>query len=73
MIIKNCPSCQDYDVFGLPNEGCCYHYNDYCKYHDDCIIKQIVNECNWEIQAEPDYNNRGDLAERILSMLETKN
>ena len=44
-IIKNCPSCRDFDVFGLPNEGCCYNFNDYCSRHNECVLKQIVELC----------------------------
>lgn len=44
-IITNCPSCRDFDVFGLPNKGCCYNFNDYCSRHNECVLKQIVELC----------------------------
>lgn len=44
-LVKNCPCYRDYDVFGLPNEGCCYNYMDYCKNHDNCIMKEIMRKC----------------------------
>lgn len=56
-IIKNCPSCRNYNVFGLPKEGCCYHYMDYCKNYSNCLLKQIVEKCK-HMQAEFDAEVR---------------
>lgn len=44
-LIKSCPAYRDYDVFGLPNKGCCYYYMDYCENHPKCILKEIVKLC----------------------------
>lgn len=44
-IIKRCPAYRDYDVFGLPNKGCCYNYMMYCKDCNKCILKEIVELC----------------------------
>ena len=68
-IVKICPSCKNYNVFGLPKEGCCYHYMDYCKNYSNCLLKQIAGECKEEIEILPEIQ-RGDLAERIFSLLE---
>ena len=49
-MIKGCPAYRDYDVFGLPNEGCCFCYMTYCKDVEKCPIKEIVRKCednNW--------------------------
>lgn len=72
MIIKNCPSCRDFDVFGNDNQGCCYHYNDYCNNHNDCVIKQIVKECKKHIECSSDDFVIGMtyMAKHILDLLE---
>ena len=44
-IIKGCPAYRDYDVFGLPNKGCCFCYMKYCKDVDSCPIKEIIKKC----------------------------
>lgn len=61
-IIKNCPACRPYDVFGRDNEGCCYLKMEYCKDVDDCVMKQIVEKCG-------EYWGN-DLTTEVLSMLE---
>ena len=43
--IKGCPAYRDYDVFGLPSEGCCYCYMTYCKDVEKCTIKEIIKKC----------------------------
>lgn len=68
-IIKNCPACRDYDVFGRDSEGCCYREMKYCKDVKDCIMKQIVRMCEKWIQI--DWVSRVRAYE-ILSMLEIK-
>lgn len=60
-LIKNCPSYRDYDVFGLPNKGCCYNYIDYCKNHPECRLKEIVKLCKEE---------KSNLSKEILSKLD---
>lgn len=74
MIIKNCPSCKDFDVFGMPNSGCCYYYNDYCKNHDNCILKQIVRMCQKRIHTYiSDYEGgMYYVANEILELLEVE-
>ena len=47
-IVYNCPSCNNFDVFGCNNNGCCYKYHDYCINIDDCIVKQVINYSNNE-------------------------
>jgi hypothetical protein len=37
----------------------------FCKDCTDCVIKQVIEKCKRETNI--DVNNRGDLAERILS------
>ena len=47
---ERCPAYRDYDVFGLPDEGCCFCYMTYCKDVKECLIKEIVRKCednNW--------------------------
>lgn len=47
---KGCPAYRDYDVFGLPNKGCCFCYMTYCKDVKECLIKEIIRKCesnNW--------------------------
>lgn len=41
---NGCPAYRDYDVFGLPNKGCCYCYMTYCKDVNQCTIKEIVKK-----------------------------
>jgi hypothetical protein len=63
-IVKNCPAilkmtkiCDAYETTrDLPQ---------FCKDCTDCVIKQVIEECKWETNI--DVNDRGDLAERILS------
>ena len=45
MQIKGCPAWRDYDVFGLPNEGCCYCFMTYCKNVATCPIKEVIKKC----------------------------
>lgn len=60
-IVKNCPC-------NVTTEDMCDCENTnetYCQDCTDCVIKQVINECKWETNI--DVNDRGDLAERILS------
>lgn len=61
-IVKNCPA---YCYLG----GECHNkegwYGASCYEVIDCVIKQVIEECKWETNI--DVNDRGDLAERILS------
>ena len=43
-IVNKCPSLRDYDVFGLPNKGCCYNYMCYCKDVVNCSMKQLLQQ-----------------------------
>ena len=61
-VVKNCPAYLGADCVGFGNGGC-----SICT---DCPIKRVIEEVKWEIKAIPNENNRGDLAERILSMFE---
>ena len=65
MQIKGCPAWRDYDVFGLPNEGCCYCYMTYCRDVKICPIKEIIEKC----KSAEEYS----LAEDILNILHSKN
>lgn len=67
-IIKNCPACRDYDVFGKDNEGCCYLYNDYCIKKEDCILKQIVDKCKAELGIKRTIG-KDVMAQEILQIL----
>ena len=71
-IIKNCPACRDYDVFGRDNEGCCYLEMKYCKDVGDCIMKQIAEKCKNECDPTDGEwtRNRENFAKEILSILE---
>ena len=63
-IVKNCPSCTDYDVFGVDNTGCCYKYHKYCKEVDNCSIKQHINRLRQYLcisGTQPDMNITMDL------------
>lgn len=55
-VIKNCPACRDYDVFGCDSEECCYHQHKYCKDVDskDCVLKQIVDDVS-ELYKTSEY------------------
>lgn len=44
-IVKNCPSCKEYNVFGVDTDWCCYDKHDYCKNITDCVIKQVIEKC----------------------------
>lgn len=66
-IIKNCPACRNYDVFGRDNEGCCYLQMKYCKDVKDCIMKRIVTLCEAWIQIHWVSRN---CAYQILTMLQ---
>lgn len=79
-IVKNCPACHPYDVFGRDNEGCCYLEMKYCKEVTNCLMKQIAEKC---LDAIKTYDNNqfyeDDLdffmgkhcgAEEILDLLE---
>ena len=57
-IIKNCEQIHSSDNF-------CWSKNILCQDCTDCVIKQVIEECKWETNI--DVNDRGDLAERILS------
>ena len=63
-IIKNCPAITQ--MTKLCDNAC--PKITMCKDIPDCLLKRIVNECKWETNI--DVNDRGDLAERILSELE---
>ena len=54
--IKNCPAYEDYDVFGVDREGCCYKYHDFCKNIENCTIKSMLYK----------YGNAG--IERVLGV-----
>ena len=41
MICKNCPACNEYNVFGVPDRCCCYKYHKYCEDVTECAIKQL--------------------------------
>lgn len=41
-IIKNCPACRQYNVFGVDDKPCCYSEMEYCQDCSDCVMKQIV-------------------------------
>lgn len=76
-IIKNCPSCRNYNVFGLPKEDCYYNYMDYCKNHSDCLLKQIVEKCKdaqktqWVKNKKKPYSpSKAAFAREILKLLE---
>ncbi|WP_405316459.1 hypothetical protein [Faecalibacillus faecis] len=62
-IVKNCKSNYKLggkyicDALRIP------HY--LCQDCTDCIIKQVIEVCKWETNI--DVNDRGNLAERILS------
>ena len=68
MIIKNC------NVLHVKLDGSCICddltivFPMPCKDRHDCLLKQIVKECQEE--TEIPLEQRGDLAERILSLLE---
>ena len=57
-IVWNCPAY-------LGDEDYCTCYLEVCSDCTDCVIKQVIEECKWETNI--DVNDRGDLAERILS------
>lgn len=60
-IVKNCPA-----FTPQAYEHCCSLDGNYkCEGCTDCVIKQVIEECKWETSI--DVNDRGDLAERILS------
>ena len=42
MNVTKCPAYEDYDVFGVPNKGCCYKYHDFCKNIEYCSIKNML-------------------------------
>lgn len=44
-VIKNCPACRQYNVFGVDDKPCCYSYMKYCQDCTDCVMKQIVDYC----------------------------
>lgn len=61
-IVKNCP------VYLENGLDFCFAKNvteAFCHNCTNCIIKQVIEECKWETNI--DVNDRGDLAERILS------
>ena len=53
-IIKGCPAYRDYDVFGLPNKGCCFCYMKYCKDVDSCNIKEVIRKCKAAMSYTPE-------------------
>lgn len=57
-IVKNCPTL-------MGNRLCYGKVVKQCADCTDCVIKQVIEECKWETNI--DVNDRGDLAERILS------
>ena len=59
-IVKNCPA-----IYEFFNYYCKEHSEGLCADCTDCVIKQVIEECKWETNI--DVNDRGDLAERILS------
>ena len=57
-VVLNCPT--------LMGNRLCYSKEiRQCADCTDCVIKQVIEECKWETNI--DVNDRGDLAERILS------
>ena len=71
-IIKNCPSYRDFDVFGLPNKGCCYNFNDYCSKHNECVLRQIVEKCKSVQQEEYTVKERDKLTGEVISIIAYK-
>lgn len=64
--VKNCPA-----FIPQAYEHCCNLDGNYkCEYCTDCVIKQVIEECKWETNI--DVNDRGDLAERILSSFDVE-
>lgn len=41
MIIKNCPACRTYNVFGFDDKPCCFKEMKYCEDVDDCLMKKF--------------------------------
>lgn len=54
-VIKNCPACRQYNVFGVDDKPCCYSYMKYCQDCTDCKLKQIVDKCKKYIE---NYNDK---------------
>ena len=50
--IKGCPAYRDYNVFGLLDKGCCYHFMTYCEDIKSCPIKEIIKKCENNGQVE---------------------
>ena len=48
MIINKCPAANPFNVFGVPDELCCYKYHKYCKEVEDCVLKSIIKQSNNE-------------------------
>lgn len=49
--VTKCPAYEDYDVFGVDREGCCYKYHDFCQNIEFCPIKELLYKCgNKEIE-----------------------
>lgn len=44
MIVKRCPACKSFNVFGVDDKPCCYCYMQYCELVNDCIIKKLITE-----------------------------
>ena len=57
-VVLNCPTL-------MGNRLCYGKVTRQCVDCTDCVIKQVIEECKWETNI--DVNDRGDLAERILS------
>lgn len=76
MQIKGCPAWRDYDVFGLPNEGCCYCFMTYCKDVENCPIKEVVKKCKAAMSYTPETDvvisarATTSLMENIINILE---
>ena len=66
-VIKNCPACCEYT-----QTYCCEDNYDkqgrdtYCELIDDCVMKQIVNECANSLR----FSCERILAEKLLGLLD---
>lgn len=79
-VIKNCPACRQYNVFGVDDKPCCYSDMKYCQDCTDCVMKKIVEKCReaQEIMDKEEYyeddfdtfNGESIMAETIMDILE---
>lgn len=40
--IKMCPAYKEFNVFGLPDKGCCYNQMKYCSDVPTCVFKTLI-------------------------------